>query len=130
MRSYSVKRGELSDTSFPCLVVGIAEDESFGPAIKALEKASKGALKRLIKRGDISTKAGTTTLLTDLAGTKIERLLVIGLGAKSVDQIVLSFQSAAAQLKRYRVRPPHSSWRASIAQIAMRPGLLRNGLNA
>lgn len=100
MRSYSVKRGELSDTSFPCLVVGIAEDESFGPAIKALEKASKGALKRLIKRGDISTKAGTTTLLTDLAGTKIERLLVIGLGAKSVDQIVLSFQSAAAQLKK------------------------------
>lgn len=100
MRSYSVKRGELSDTSFPCLVVGIAEDESFGPAIKSLEKASKGALKRLIKRGDISTKAGTTTLLTDLAGTKIERLLVIGLGAKSVDQIVLSFQSAAAQLKK------------------------------
>ena len=100
MRSYSVKRGEPSDTSFPCLVVGIAEDESFGPAIKSLEKASKGALKRLIKRGDISTKAGTTTLLTDLAGTKIERLLVIGLGAKSVDQIVLSFQSAAAQLKK------------------------------
>ena len=54
----------------------------------------------MIKRGDISTASGTATLITDLDGTKIERLLVVGLGDGSPDQLTASFQSAAAQLKK------------------------------
>ena len=100
MRTYTVKAGELGKASIPCAIIGISDKQTDGPMLKAIEKASKGAIKRLIKRGDISTASGTTTLITDLAGTKIERLLVVGLGDGSPDQLTASFQSAAAQLKK------------------------------
>ena len=100
MRTYTVKAGELGKATIPCAIIGISDKQTDGPVLKAIEKASKGAIERLIKRGDISTASGTTTLITDLAGTKIERLLVVGLGDGSPDQLTASFQSAAAQLKK------------------------------
>ena len=100
MRTYTVKAGELGKATIPCAVIGISDNQIDGPVLKAIEKASKGAIERLIKRGDIGTASGTTTLITDLAGTKIERLLVVGLGDGSPDQLTASFQSAATQLKK------------------------------
>ena len=100
MRTYTIKAGELGKATIPCAIIGISDKQTDGPVLKAIEKASKGAIERLIKRGDISTASGTTTLITDLSGTKIERLLVVGLGDGSPDQLTASFQSAAVQLKK------------------------------
>ena len=66
--------------------------------LKAIEKASKGAIERLIKRGDISSFAQRRLSL--ILPAPIERLLVVGLGDGSPDQLTASFQSAATQLKK------------------------------
>ena len=78
MRTYTVKAGELGKTLYRAQSSALATNRQMAYA-QSHKKASKGAIKRLIKRGDISTASGTATLITDLAGTKIERLLVVSL---------------------------------------------------
>ena len=63
-----------------CVVVGIHADGSLTTAAGVLDSASNGALTRLVQRGDVSGKAGATTLLHDLAGVSAPRVLVVGLG--------------------------------------------------
>ena len=49
-------------------------------AAKAIERASKGQLARILARGDLQGRLGTTLLLHDLAGIAAERVLLVGLG--------------------------------------------------
>lgn len=63
-----------------CVVVGAYANGSLTAAGGVLDSASNGALTRLVQRGDVSGKAGTTTLLHDLAGVSAPRVLVVGLG--------------------------------------------------
>lgn len=63
-----------------CVVVGLFANGSLSASGSALDTASNGALTRLISRGDLSGKAGSTTLLHDLAGISAPRVLVVGLG--------------------------------------------------
>ncbi len=53
-----------------CVVVGIFADNGLSPAAQALDAASGGRLAALVARGDVSGKAGTTSLLPDLPGIK------------------------------------------------------------
>ena len=63
-----------------CVVVGAYANGSLTAAAGVLDSASNGALTRLVQRGDVSGKAGATTLLHDLAGVSAPRVLVVGLG--------------------------------------------------
>src|SRR5574344_1279275 len=63
-----------------CVVVGAYTNGSLTAAGGVLDRASNGALTRLVQRGDVSGKAGATTLLHDLAGVSAPRVLVVGLG--------------------------------------------------
>jgi leucyl aminopeptidase len=63
-----------------CVVVGLFANGSLSASGNALDTASNGALTRLISRGDLSGKAGSSTLLHDLAGITAPRVLVVGLG--------------------------------------------------
>ncbi|MGN0858619.1 MAG: leucyl aminopeptidase, partial [Stenotrophomonas sp.] len=63
-----------------CVVVGAYANGSLTAAGGVLDSASNGALTRLVQRGDVSGKAGATTLLHDLAGVSAPRVLVVGLG--------------------------------------------------
>lgn len=63
-----------------CVVVGAYANGSLTAAGGVLDSASNGALTRLAQRGDVSGKAGATTLLHDLAGVSAPRVLVVGLG--------------------------------------------------
>jgi Leucyl aminopeptidase len=63
-----------------CVVVGLFANGSLSASGSALDTASNGALTRLISRGDLSGKAGSTTLLHDLPGITAPRVLVVGLG--------------------------------------------------
>ena len=62
-----------------CVVVGLFANGSLSASGSALDTASNGALARLISRGDLSGKAGSTTLLHDLPGITAPRVLVVGL---------------------------------------------------
>ncbi len=72
------------------IAAGVFDKGKLGPTAVALDKAAKGALKRLIARGDFNGEAGKTLLLNDVPGVGAERVLLFGLGdAKKLDLLAL-----------------------------------------
>jgi len=75
---------ETIDTA--CMVVGIYEGGVFSSAAARVDGAADGAIKRQVESGDISGKAGSSTVLSAPSGVTARRVLVVGLGAqKSFD---------------------------------------------
>jgi len=75
---------ETVDTA--CVVVGVYEGGVFTSAAARVDGAADGAIKRQVESGDISGKAGSSTVLFAPAGVTARRVLVVGLGAqKSFD---------------------------------------------
>ena len=62
------------------LVVGTFADGKLTASAQAVDKASKGKLSQLIKRGDLDDKSGAMVMLHDLPGTSAERVLLVSLG--------------------------------------------------
>jgi leucyl aminopeptidase len=73
----------LSELAIDCVAVGVHDDGELSTDAKALDLRCREKLSRLLKRGDFSAKAGETWLVTDLDGIRAERVLLVGLGAKS-----------------------------------------------
>ncbi len=63
-----------------CAIVGIFEKQALSPAAAELDKASKGAISKVLAQGDISGKRGETLLLRHVAGLNCVRLVLTGLG--------------------------------------------------
>ena len=65
-----------------CLVVGLYENSQLSATASLLDQASKGHLQRILKRGDISGKAGETLVLHDVPNITAQRVLIVGLGSQ------------------------------------------------
>ena len=63
-----------------CVIVGIYDRGKLSAAATDVDTASKGALKRLLKRGDVSAQLGRCVVLNDLPGVRAPRVAVVGLG--------------------------------------------------
>ncbi len=66
-----------------CTVVGVYADRKLSEAATALDKASKGYLRRVIDRGDMTGAAGSSLMLHDVPGIASTRVLLLGLGPKA-----------------------------------------------
>jgi leucyl aminopeptidase len=95
----------LSALSADCLVAGVHDNGVLGSHATAIDKASGGALSRLLQRGDHALRLGETALLGDLPGIKSPRVLLVGQG------------SSAALSRR--------NWRKAVAQAAVALSRLR-----
>ena len=73
----------LAELPIDCVAVGVQDDGELTPEAKSLDLRCREKLSRLTKRGDFSGKPGETWLVTDLEGIRAERVLLVGLGAKS-----------------------------------------------
>lgn len=90
-----------------CVVIGIYENGKLGVAAESVDTASKGAIRKLIKQGDMSGKTGTSLMLGALPGVRAKRVLAVGLGKTSKfgkRQFRKAVAAAAAQLKDTRIR--------------------------
>jgi leucyl aminopeptidase len=81
-----------------CVIVGIYERGKFGDAAIDIDAASKGALKRLLKGGDISGQLGQCRVLTDVGGVRATRVAVVGLGKVSEFGVTQFSKALAAAL--------------------------------
>lgn len=63
-----------------CVIVGVYDGGTLAAGAKEIDSASNGALRRLVKSGDVSSKPGRCALLTNLSGIKAARVAVVGLG--------------------------------------------------
>jgi leucyl aminopeptidase len=80
---FSIKSGTPEKVPSPCIVVGVYAGRKLSASALALDKASRGALREVLRRGDMEGKAGATLLLYRLAGVAAERVLLVGLGPEA-----------------------------------------------
>jgi leucyl aminopeptidase len=116
-----------------CVLVGAYENGVLTSAAAQLDTAAGGMIKRQVESGDISGKAGSSTLLFAPVGVAAKRVLVVGLGSqKSFD--AARFQKVNIEAARALGRLPvadavsyltevdvpgrDSAWRVRIAALA------------
>jgi leucyl aminopeptidase len=80
---FSIKSLQPGRTRSGCAVVGVFESRKLASAAVQLDEAAQGALTRIVKRGDLDGKTGTTLMLHNLAGIAAERVLLVGLGRET-----------------------------------------------
>jgi leucyl aminopeptidase len=80
---FSIKRTSSVQTRSDCAVVGIFEPRKLSAAAAALDRAAKGYLGAIVRRGDMEGKAGSTLLLHSVPGVGCDRVLLVGLGRES-----------------------------------------------
>ena len=129
----------ISDASShrsPCLVVTILSDGKLSKAARQIDKASKGSLRKLIKRGDISGDTAQLLLLPELTHVSAERVLLVGVGnGKKITQAnylkiqssiikqlsTLKIKEASLFLEELTVEKRDHNW--VIQQLAIAGGL-------
>jgi len=80
---FSIKAGAPDRLSSGCVAVGVFEKRKLAPAAESLDRAARGHLRDVLKRGDMDGRAGTTRLLLDVPHLACERVLLVGLGRES-----------------------------------------------
>ena len=66
-----------------CAIVGIHENAAMSESARRLDRASGGAISRVLKRGDFAGRSMETFPITGLRRGPAERILLVGLGTKS-----------------------------------------------
>jgi leucyl aminopeptidase len=77
---FSIKSGSPEKQRGSCVVVGVFEPGKLTSPAALLDKASNGFIAKIIQRGDMEGKPGSTLLLHDVPGVLSERILLVGLG--------------------------------------------------
>lgn len=91
---YSSKATTIEKEKSGCLIVSVGKGNT-SAAVKQLDKASKGGLKKIIAKGDLKTDAGSTLLLSHLPGIAADRVLLVRAGDKTDSQGYINIVTAA-----------------------------------
>ena len=76
---FSIKSGAPQTGGNGCLVVGVFEPRKLSAAAADLDRTAQGYLGKVVRRGDMQGRPGTTLLLQDVPGAAA-RVLLVGLG--------------------------------------------------
>ncbi len=77
---FSTKSGKADKQRTACAIVCVFEKGNLSPSAEAIDRASGGALRKLIKSGDIDGQPNSALMLHDVAGVSAQRVLVVGAG--------------------------------------------------
>jgi len=77
---FSIKGGSPQTGASGCLIVGVYEPRKLSRAAADVDRAARGYLASVVRRGDMQGKPGTTLLLHGVPGVTAERVLLVGLG--------------------------------------------------
>lgn len=77
---FSTKAADPAVVKSGCIVAGVFQGRELTAAGKAIERASKGHLSRILAHGDLAGRLGSTLLLHAVPGIAAERVLLVGLG--------------------------------------------------
>lgn len=80
---YFTTTSKASRRAVDCVIVGVYERGKLGGGAADIDSASKGEIRRLLKRGDLSAQLGRSVVLTNLRGVKAARVVVVGLGKRN-----------------------------------------------
>ncbi|NJD89835.1 MAG: leucyl aminopeptidase [Betaproteobacteria bacterium] len=137
---FSIKSGSPEKQRTGCVVVGVFEGRKLSASAQAIDKASKGFLTEVLRRGDHEGKAGTSLLLHCLTGLPSDRVLLVGLGKerelgesgfrKAVDTAIRALRSTGATeatffLTEVALRKRDVAFRIEQAVLGIMEGLYR-----
>ena len=77
---FSINSGVPQTGRNGCLVAGVYEPGKLSAAAAGLDRVARGFLANVVRRGDMTGRAGSTLLLQDVAGVAAPRVLLVGLG--------------------------------------------------
>jgi len=77
---FGTKSGNPEKTRSQCVIVGVYENNKFSDSAKSIDEASKGFVKKVLSRGDMTGKVGQTLMLHDVPNITSPRVLIVGLG--------------------------------------------------
>ncbi|HKJ51099.1 MAG TPA: leucyl aminopeptidase [Gammaproteobacteria bacterium] len=80
---FSLKHNTPEKASGACQIITVTEGRKLSASGKRVDKASKGYLREVLKRGDMDGKAGQTLLLPAVPGIAAKRVLLVGCGKDS-----------------------------------------------
>ncbi|MGE0486624.1 MAG: leucyl aminopeptidase [Gammaproteobacteria bacterium] len=104
---FSVKRGLPQKQKSACLIVAVHGGKHLSATASALDKPLRGALSRLVQRGDVGAKPGDTLLLPDVHGIDAERVLLVACGRRdgiTAADYVKAARAAATALRTHKLR--------------------------
>src|SRR5690606_10503767 len=99
---YFTTTSAASRRACACLIAGVYESGRLSAAAAEIDAATDGAVKRLVKRGDLSGELGRSRLLCSLEGTRAERVVVAGLGPEDKFGVRQFRQATTAAVKALR----------------------------
>jgi leucyl aminopeptidase len=79
---FSIKSGTAQSGRNGCVVAGVFEPRKLSAAAAGIDRAAKGYLTDVLRRGDMEGKAGATLLLHNVPGIP-GRVLLVGLGSQA-----------------------------------------------
>lgn len=95
----TIKSTKLETIRTDAAVIMIVDGEKFGPVTARVDKSLGGMVHKLLKRGDLSAKAGSTGIIYPEGKIAAERLIIVGLGKRpdlAIDRLRLAAGKAAA----------------------------------
>jgi leucyl aminopeptidase len=121
------------------IAVGMHADGELTPGARAIDKASRGAVKAAVKSGDMTGKRGTLVTLRQLPGVAAARVVLVGLGGRddfgdrAFGDAVRSAMKACPGAKEiaiaateWSVKGRDAEWQARQFAIAAREAVFRS----
>jgi len=79
---FSIKTLAPERAKTGCLVLGVFAGGALPRAAQLADRAARGALRKVLRQGDLSGKPGSTLLLRAVPGLAAQRVLLVGLGER------------------------------------------------
>jgi leucyl aminopeptidase len=80
---FGLKHNTPENARSACQIITVSQARKLSRSGQRVDKASKGFLTSIIKRGDMEGKLGQTLLLPDVPGIPVQRVLLVGCGKES-----------------------------------------------
>ena len=80
---FSLKHNSPENARSACQIITVSQPRKLSRSGQRVDKASKGFLTSIIKRGDMEGKLGQTLMLPGIAGVPAQRVLLVGCGKQS-----------------------------------------------
>lgn len=77
---YFIKSGNPEKQRVACVIVGIFDRRNPTEAAQAIDRASKGVIAGVMRKGDMDGRIGQTLVLHNVSGTFCDRVMLVGLG--------------------------------------------------
>jgi leucyl aminopeptidase len=77
---FSTKVAAPEKQATACIIVGVFEPRKLSRAAEAVDRATHGQLREVLRSGDLDGRPGSTRMLYRVRGVAAERILLVGLG--------------------------------------------------